>query len=501
MNAPERARPSLRRIAPVARYVSVLAAAGGPWLSIRAAAQAADPPSPPPAEASPERPEEDAEPSFPAALSIDIRARYYRVHNLYDKNNKNDDELNLGTERIRVRVEGSPVEGVTVRAGGFQVHSIGVETDVVDWPSVRDEQDRPFEIDRAHVEWRPTGLSALALTAGRQDIVLGNGFLVGDGVRIRDLNNLLGYLEDNRQDFDAVRVDWREDGWALAALGARAPDVEGGMDSVRDLYLAALDAEAELAAGQRAGLTLAYLRDERPRADLHGEVLGFPFTSPLTPWTADDFTAWTFAAALRARGPIAGPLGYSLEGVWQIGRSPNGANDNTLAPAMVPRRAWGADARLVAFLHPERSHLVQARHVWLSGDRPGEGDNQFDPMFENQLLGALFNAQTNIQAWNVGWLLTQVEDWRFGLDLWRFRFDRSYYLVLPYGTGRNGYRDAGVEIDVQAACRWSAHWETELSAGVLWPGCAWMPDNNNPLGFHTSDDLVWGIRVTLLFLF
>ena len=62
-----------------------------------------------------------------------------------------------------------------------------------------------------------------------RDRVLGAGFLVGDGVRLEDKANLLGYLEDNRDEFDALRAEWKDGGWALTIDGkvhlARCIDV------------------------------------------------------------------------------------------------------------------------------------------------------------------------------------------------------------------------------------------------------------------------------------
>jgi hypothetical protein len=470
-----------------------------------AAAQDEAPPpgeiDPAPATESPAPPPPPESPSFPGSISVEIRARYYRVHNLYDKNNKNNDNLNLGTERVRVRAEGSPIEGLTLRVGGFQVHSIGLgSSEVVDWPAIEDKQERPFEVDCAHVEWKPSFVPDLTLTAGRQDLVIGNGFLVGDGVRLVDLNNLIGYLENNRQDFDAIRADWRPEGWAITAFGSRVPDTEAG-PSDRDLYLAGLDVEKELEGGHRPALSLVYARDERPRRELLGPVVGFPFTSPLTPYTLDDSNAWTLALSLRSRGPIVPPFGYSVEGVRQIGRSPSGANDNTLASDMVRLRAWGADARLVTFLHPEKKDLIRLRYVYLSGDKAGTGNNQFDPLLENQILGLLFNAQNNIHAWNAGASIMSLEDWQFHVDFWHFRFAEEYSQVLPFGLGRNEKLDGGDELDVAARYRWGDHWHAELAAASLWPGSTWKSDHYDPTGFNTADDWVWGVRMTVTFQF
>jgi hypothetical protein len=163
---------------------------------------------------------------------------------------------------------------------------------------------------------------------------------------------------------------------------------------------------------------------------------------------------------------------------------------------MVHLRAWGIDARLAAFLHPERKDLVRVRYVQLSGDKDGKGNNEFDPLLENQMLGVLFNAQTNIRAWNVGASAMSIDDWKFHVDFWHFRFDEGYALVLPYGLGRNGRLDAGRELDIVVSRRWCPNMETELLAGILWPGDVWKPDNNNPIGFNTSNDWVWGIRLT-----
>jgi hypothetical protein len=452
----------------------------------------------PPAIHGPDRPA-DA-PRFPGTLSGEVRARYYFIRNLYDLDNKHDDDLNMGTERVGLRAEGQPLDELTLRFGVFQVHSIGFGSEqVFTLPNVVDERERPIELDRAHLEWKPSAVPGLTLTVGRQDMVIGIGFLVGDGVRLEDKSNLLGYLENNRQDFDAVRAEWRKDGWTLNAYGARVSDTESGT-SARHLWLTGLDVEKELA-GHRPALSLAYGRDLRPLGDLYGSVIGFPFTSPLTPYTADDANAWTLAVSLRSGGPLFGPLGYRAEVVHEIGKSPGGANGNVLARDLVGLRAWGADALLVAFLHPERKDLVRFRYVYLSGDKEGQGNNQFDPMLDSQVFGYMVNAQTNTQALNFGASMTSLEDWQFLVDYWHFRFVEAYNRVLPYGLSRNGHLAAGDEIDAAVVRQWGPHWQTELAGGVFLPGDAWKPDNGNPLGFNTSNDLVWAIRMTLVFQF
>jgi hypothetical protein len=449
------------------------------------------PPAPAPA------PEKGAEtvPRFPGTISVEARLRYYAINNLYDLNSKHDDRLDIGTERVGVRAEGQPLEGLTLRVGVFQVHSLGLDShQVFDVPNVVDERERPVEVDRALLEWKPADLPGLTLTAGRQEIVFGAGFLIGDGVRLEDKSNLLGYLEDNRTDFDALRAEWKGARWTLNAFGARVRDTESGT-SDRHLWLAALDVEREIDQ-HRPALTIVYARDVRPRTELYGPVIGFPFTSPLTPFTSDDANAWTTAFALRCGGPLVGPLGYRAEVVHEIGKSPNGANNNTFSADLVSLRAWGVDTALAAFLSEDRQSVVRVRHVYLSGYRPGTGNDQYDPLFDNQILGYLANLQNNVRAINLGASIASLSEWTFQAEVWHFRFDKAYDLVLPYGLSRSGYLSAGDEIDLVIGHHWCPHFMTELGGGLFFPGKAWRPDNGNPLGFNTSNDRVWAIRLT-----
>lgn len=439
-------------------------------------------------------------PSFPGALSGEIRARYYYVKNLFDHNSKRDDDLNFGTELVRLRAEGRPLDDLLLRFSVFEVRALGLGSrQVVEFPSVKDEQERPVEVDRALLEWKPEAADWTA-TLGRQPLVLGNGFLIGDGVRLVELSNLIGYLENNRQDFDALKVDWKPEGWAFSGFAGHVPDMEANR-SLRKLYLAGLDVERDAGGGHRPGLSVVFARDARPRDDLLGAAVTLPILSPATPFTLDDHNARTLAVALRSKGPLVPPFGYSLEGVWETGESPSGANDATLAPERVRLRAWGLDARLLTFLHPERKDFVRLRYVHLTGDRPGRGNNQFDPLLENQVVGVLFNAQSNVHAWDVGATVASLEGWEFHADYWRFRFDQAYAGVLPFGLSRNGRLDAGQEVDFVVARQWNLHWRTELLAGIFLPGDAWREDNNNPIGFFTSDDAVWGARLTMTFSF
>ena len=470
-------------------------------------------PTAPPADAPPAPPaDRDAKSAPPAPappptdesrpkINGEIRARYYLVHNLYDRNNKNNDDLNLGTEMVRLRAEEAVDDDLKVRFGVFQVHTVGLGSQsVIAFPPVKDETDRDVEIDRAHLEWKPAAAPGLTVTLGRQDIVIGNGFLVGDGVRLQDLANLVGYIENNRQDFDALRVDWTPPGWAVTGFASRVPDSEG-VRSVRDLFLYGLDVEHPLDGGHRPAVSLIFSRDERPRQDLLGKVVTVPIGPAAVPFPLDDFNARTFAASVRSKGPITPPLGYSVEAVREIGTSPSGANDSPLSADTTALRAWGTDARLLCFLEPGRKDFLRLRHVFLSGDEPGGANTQFDPILENQILGVLLNAQTNIQAWDLGATFASLDDWQFHADLWHFRFDEAYTGVLPFGLSRSARLDAGHELDLVVSRQWSPRWRTELLAVAFQPGDGWKRDNKNPTGIFTSNDLVWGLRMTVTFSF
>lgn len=431
----------------------------------------------------------------------EIRARYYYVDNLYDKNTNGDDKISLGTEMIKLHIETEPAKNIEVRLGAFQTHTIGTGNQVVDFPSIRDEQDRNAEIYQANIVFAKI-LPDLNVTVGRQEILFGDGFLIGDGVRLEDLSNFLGYIENNRTDFDAVRFEWRPAAKTTAqAFAARVTDTETDKTD-RDMWLYGLDIEGKVFEHQTPGFSLVFARDERPIGELRGNIVGAPFTSAMTPYTLDDRNNWTLAAAVRSKGPLASRLLYKFEAVHEWGKSPNGAADNALASDLVDLDAWGGYVQLAYALDGEYKDLVRINYTYLSGDNKDDDDNnEFDPLLESQLISFIFNAQTNVSALSGGVSVTSVKDWQFHTVYYLFKYAEDYSKVLPYGLARNDSLDAGSEIDMMVSRKINDHLSAEVAGGYFLPGDVWKADNNNPLGYNTSDDSVWGFRLTLSFTF
>lgn len=448
-----------------------------------------------------QEPAKTEKPPFNARYGGEVRLRYYFVENLYDKNDDRDDTLSFGTEMVRLSLDAEPAEKIELRLGAFQAHALGTGNWVVDRPPIRDHQERAVEVYRANLLFKGLLHQDVDACVGRQEILFGEGFLIGDGVRLEDLANLLGYIENNRTDFDAVKLDWRREGLKTQAFAARVSDTEAD-ESDRELWMYGIDLEAGPFAHQTPGLSLVYARDERGLDDLRGDVVGAPFTSALTPFTLDDRNRRTFAAALRSKGAIAPQVLYKIEAVREWGKSPQGAADNILSGRVVDLDAWGGYAQVAYAFDADYKNLLRFKYVYLSGDDNGDDENgEFDPLLESQIIGLIFNAQSNVAAANVGGSIMSVADWQFHLNAWQFRYAEDYSLVLPYGLARDSSHDAGREVDLQVSHDFRKNIAAELVAGILFPGDVWKHANNNPLGYNTSDDNVWGIRLTISYTF
>jgi hypothetical protein len=110
----------------------------------------------------------------------------------------------------RVRVNFGLPQGVWLSAGG-----VGMGTASTDYYGTKDASDGLLDqllIGASHI-----GGTGLSIVAGRQDLQVGDGFLIGDGYR--DTRAALWNIPVNF--YDAVRADWVRGPWHALAFGTR----------------------------------------------------------------------------------------------------------------------------------------------------------------------------------------------------------------------------------------------------------------------------------------
>jgi hypothetical protein len=164
--------------------------------------------------------------------------------------------------------------------------------------------------------------------------------------------------------------------------------------------------------------------------------------------------------------------------------------------------------------------VIHLNYTVLSGD-PYRSTNHiyrgWDPMFENQSGGTLFNkilGFSNCQNLNFGFSLKAMEDVKLGFDYYFLRLMKAYnareYQSLwggPNGqpTGvtlsgvpgdptyhmKDGQKNAGSEIDTSITYDYTEDVQFGLAMGWFLPGGAFDAENNN-----AASQLIGSMKVT-----
>jgi hypothetical protein len=156
--------------------------------------------------------------AVPAGLSYSVEATssYHYVNNAYfgaDQGITSDPAKKShtwGEGFTRARVNYGAPDGVWLSAGGVIMGTAGT-----DYYGVADVGDG--RLDQLLVGMSGIGGTGLSLVAGRQDLQVGDGFLIGDGYR--DSKAALWNIPLNF--YDALRADWQQGEWHALAFGAR----------------------------------------------------------------------------------------------------------------------------------------------------------------------------------------------------------------------------------------------------------------------------------------
>ena len=163
--------------------------------------------------------------------------------------------------------------GVQLAAGGVLMTTVGA-----DYYDVADQNDGL--LDQLSIAASDLGGTGLGITIGRQNIQLGDGFLISDGY----LDNRAALWSIPLSFYDGVKLDWSR-GTARATVFAAAysPSFEGALGARPDGYV--FGAEAGWMRSEGTELALAYLRrhdtsviEDRAQAiSLRGGWLSGPF--------------------------------------------------------------------------------------------------------------------------------------------------------------------------------------------------------------------------------
>ena len=382
--------------------------------------------------------EEEAGPTVPPGFSYGVQATasYHWVNHAYfgadwgitSDPHRTDYTWGEGFTRLRLNY-GLP-EGVWASVGGTVM-----TTQATDYYGT----DNAFDglVDRLAVGIENAGGGGFSLTAGRQDLQVGDGDVNGDGyadTRAALWNIPLAF-------YDGVKGDLVRGPWHALAFGARlSPTFAEEGETVKG-FLAG--AELGWSAGEERALAVGWFQRE------------------------DDGTTDLDARALSVRGAYGlGGLQLAGELVEQFGQ--RGTTD-------LEGRGGHADA---TWTFPARGEpYVQLQYLQFSGDDPGtEADESYQPWqygwtdwsrwYVADLVGStlLTNSDTRVWKLECGW--SPCEQGSVRLLLHRIDLDSgASWGGLPDGIGR-GFAD---EADLVFERELSEHWSAWVMGGYARP--------------------------------
>jgi hypothetical protein len=294
--------------------------------------------------------------------------------------------------------------------------------------------------DNLNLQWKkPLDLPA-TLTVGRQDIFLGDGWLVGDGTP-----------EDGSFTFflDSARLTWdlKEQHTTIDAIGiAQFARPDAWLPTIGHSGTVPGDPEGLLLTDQNEkGAILWIANKSRPAANLDGYFIYKHDTilnSPPPASFGDDANIFTIGG--RVSGLLDDHWKYSAEGAYQFGKkkdpelNQNGANP-VLAPSAETTgyrdiNAYGVQSKLTYLFNDQCNNQLSLSFELLSGDNSKtKNDEMFDVLWGRwPQWSEMYNIYSYVTETRVGqtanlyrlgptWSLDPIKDMNFSL---------SYYALL-----------------------------------------------------------------------
>ena len=336
--------------------------------------------------------------------------------------------------------------------------------------------------DQMNVQWRKAFGQPLTMTVGRQDIILGDGWLVLDGTPLDGSRTI--FFDAARGTYEAKSISTTFD---LIYICQHA-------DS--DYWLPPFcDQDFHNIEQNEKGVIAWVANKSIPATEIDGyfiykhddKVIGGLPNDHVAPWQAGtDADIYTFGG--RVAGGVGDHWKYRAEMAGQFGNK----DGRTLC-------AQGFNSLLSYFFKDAINNNVRVGYEYLSGDKPGtDTDEQFDPLWGrwpqfSELLAytvALENRPgetTNLHRAGFGWSCNPIKnlEWKNDYNL-LFRDQKSY-------TGR-AYFDQGCFrgslLSSVLKYKFNDHVSTHLWTEFFFPG-DFYSDKNNEVGAFLRYEIVF----------
>jgi hypothetical protein len=298
--------------------------------------------------------------------------------------------------------------------------------------------------DNLNVKWqKPLDLPA-TLTVGRQDIFLGDGWLVGDGTPedgsftyFLDSARVTYDFKDQHTTIDAIGIIQyaRPDAWlpTLGASGSVPGDPEGLLLTDQD----------------EKGAILWVANKSLPEANVDGYFIykhDNLLDSPPAASFGDNADIYTLGG--RVSGALENHWKYSAEGAYQFGEKQDPElNQRGSNPVLAPSaettgfrdiRAFGVNSKLTYLFKDQWNDQLTLSYEYLSGDDPKTGnDEMFDVLWGRwPRWSEMYNIYSYVPETRVGqtanlhrfgptWSLDPIKDMNFSVSYFALLADQD----------------------------------------------------------------------------
>jgi hypothetical protein len=360
-------------------------------------------------------------------------------------------------------------------------------------------------IDNLNVKWKQPLDQPITVTVGRQDIFLGDGWLVGDGTpedgsftTFLDSARATVELKDIHTTIDAIGIVQyaRPDAW-LPTLG---PSTEQGGNP--NAYL--------LTDQNEKGAILWIANKSLPEANVDAYFI-YKHDSALNDLPVSIFSdnADIFTVGGRVSGVVAEHFQYSAEGAYQFGRKEYVYNG--IPPQAIPAAAdgefhnlsaCGVNCKIGYDFKDELHDQFSLSYEFLSGDDPKtKSDEMFDVLWGRwPSWSEMYNIYSYVNETRVGqtanlhrigptWNLTPFKDLQFSASYYALFADQS---TPTQSTEPGAFTGTGIfrghYLQAILKYKFSKHLSGHLWGELLFPG-----------DYYTDHTMMTFLRAELMF--
>ncbi len=328
-----------------------------------------------------------------------------------------------------------------------------------------------IDIDLAYVTLKEFLYSPLTLRVGRQDLRVGSGLVLGNGMTSATVTTS-GLLESDltsRKAFDAIVATLDYDPLTLVLGTAKLAEVIQTSTDDTDAYL--MDAVYKFK-DYNAVADVSYLLSH---SNSYGAVKGRD----------------THVIDLRLTAEPIKNLSGELEYARQFGRYLTTTTERNAGWALTAGAKYSlADIKVIGKYAP----VLGLKYDYRSGNKLNAAfDNKgWQVLYEDQVNGVIYDPNTNISIINVSGSIKPTEDTILSANYYNYTFAQR--LAVEDGAANATYKgkkgkDAGDELDLSLTYNYTEDVSFGLLGAMFWPGSNYQNDN-------TATELLGSMKVT-----